>query len=431
MRVRRLWRLLIGAIVHNWPLKLGAIVLASLLYVGFVAAQGTNTFPGPIPVLPINLPAGATVTNQLRPIEEVRYVAPADLGHLTADDFHATVDLSNVPATGAPTNVPVSVSAVDPRVQILDVLPRTIEVVLDTKVSQSVPVNVIRGPAPPGVEVGTTTFTPQQVTVIGPSASVNKVVSVTVNVAFDPSGLDYDQEVPGTPVDASGAQVTGVELSPRTVHVVIPLYKNKQSRSVPVHPILSGEPAPGFQISTIDVEPLSVTLEGDADQLAQLTAADTAPVPIYGATRDISQNVAFALPTGITAVGSGTVRVTVHLVAVTETRTFTAGLRLDGGNPTLQYSLSVDSVLMTVYGSTADLDRLSSAPITVGLDVSGLAPGKHELNVIPSLPSGVTLVAINPSMVTVTITASPTASPAAPLKSDPPSPAAPTTSPSP
>jgi YbbR domain-containing protein len=431
MRVRRLWRLLIGAIVHNWPLKLGAIVLASLLYVGFVAAQGSNTLPGPIPVFAINPPDGAIVTTQPRPLEEIRYVAPADLGHLTADDFHATVDLTNVPPTGAPTSVPVSVTAVDPRVQILDVSPRTVEVVLDTKVSAPVSVNVVRGPAPPGVEVGTTTYTPQQVTVSGPSTDVNRVVSVRVDVVFDPSGFDYDQEVAGTPVDASGEQVTGVELSPRTVHVVIPLYKNKQSRSVPVNPILSGEPAPGFRVAAIDVEPLSVTLEGDADQLAQLTAADTAPVPIYGATRDISQNVAFALPTGITAVGSGTVRVTVHLEPVTETRTFTAGLRIDGGNPALQYSLSVDSVLLTVYGSTADLDRLSSTAITVGLDVSGLTPGKHELNVIPSLPSGVSVVAINPSTVTVTITAPPSASPAAQLKSELPSPVAPAPSSSP
>jgi YbbR domain-containing protein len=422
VRIRRVWRLFTGAIVHNWPLKLGAIVLASLLYVGFVAAQGSNTFPGPIPVVAINPPAGTIVTNQLRPIDEVRYVAPADLGHLTADDFHATVDLSNVPPSGVPTSVPVSVTAVDPRVQILDIRPRTIEVVLDTKVSAQVSVNVVRGPVPPGVEVGTTTYTPQQVTVSGPSAAVNEVVSVRVDVAFDPSGFDYDQEVAGTPVDASGAQVTGVELSPRTVHVTIPLYKNKQSRSVPVNPILTGEPAPGFRVSGIDVEPLSVTLEGDADQLAQLTGADTAPVPIYGATRDLSQNVTFALPIGITPVGSGTVRVTVHVEAVTETRTFTAGLRLDGGNPSLQYSLSVDSVLLTVYGSTADLDRLSSTAITVGLDVSGLTPGKHELNVIPSLPSGVSVVAISPSTVTVTISAPPSPSPAGALRSDPPSP---------
>jgi YbbR domain-containing protein len=405
MTAGRLVRRALGAIVHNWPLKVAALVLATLLYVGLVATQGSNTYPGPIPVLADHVPTGTIVTNQLRPLDEVRYIAPADLGRLTANDFHATVDLSNLQPTGTAQSVRVSVTPSDPRVTILEVRPRTITVVLDQQVSIQVPVDVVPGATPPGVDVGTTTYTPQQVTVIGPSTAVKRVVSVRVDVALDPGGLDYDQDVQGTPVDASGAQVTGVELSPRTVHVTIPLYTNKQSRSVPVNPVLSGEPAPGFRVAGVDVLPLAVTLEGDADQLAKLSSADTAPVAIYGATRNVTQSVAFALPTGVTALGATSVQVTVRVEAVTDTRTLTAGLRLDGSDPALTYDVSVQSVLLTVYGSTADLDRLGSAAITVGLDVSGMGPGRHQVTVVPSLPSGVTLVTIVPPAVTVTITA--------------------------
>jgi len=405
MSARRIARRLLGAIVHNWPLKLAAIVLASLLYVGLVATQDSSTFPGPIPVTWVNKPDATIVTNQLKTVDEVRYIAPADLGRLTADDFKATVDLSNVPATGTATSVRVSVVAVDPRVTILDVRPRSIPVVLDKEVSLTVPVTVVKGASPPGVDVGDTSYTPQQVTVTGPSTAVKKVVSVRVDVALDPGGINYDQEVQGTPVDANGAQVIGVELAPRTVHVTIPLYKNKQSRSVPVNPVLTGQPAPGFRVAGVDVTPLTVTLEGEANALATLTAADTAPVPIYGATRNVTQDVAFSLPTGVTPLGAATVKVTVRIEAVTDTRTFTAGLRLDGGDPTLTYDVSVQSVLLTVFGSTADLDRLGSTAITVGLDVSGMGPGIHQVTVVPSLPSGVTVVTINPAAVTITITA--------------------------
>ena len=45
-------------IVHNWPLKVAAIVLATLLYAGLVASQDSNTYPGPITVTPVNQPAG-------------------------------------------------------------------------------------------------------------------------------------------------------------------------------------------------------------------------------------------------------------------------------------------------------------------------------------------------------------------------------------
>lgn len=422
MSARRAVRLLVGAIVHNWPLKVAAVVLATLLYVGLVASQDSVTYPGPIPVTPVHQPAGTVITNQLRTVDEVRYIAPADLGRLTADDFRATVDLSNLQPTGTPVSVPVLVEAIDPRVTVLEVRPRAIQVVLDAEVSMTVPVNVEYGTVPPGVEVGETTYTPQQVEVLGPSTAVKKVVSVRVDVTLDPNGLDYDQEVQGTPVDASGAAVTGVEVQPRTVHVTIPLYKNKQSRSVPVNPVLTGTPAPGFRVAGVDVTPLTVTLEGDADQLSKLATADTAPIPVSGASRTITQTVPFALPTGVTPLGTTNVEVTVHIEPVTETRTFAAGLRLDGTDPSLQYALSVQSVLLTVFGSSADLDRLGSSPITVGIDVSGLPPGQHQLVVVPSLPSGVSVVTIDPSTVTVTVTGSSTPTPSGPTPGSSPQP---------
>ena len=48
LRVRRA----VGVVVHNWPLKLAAIALATLLYAGLVASQDSSTFPGPSPSPP-------------------------------------------------------------------------------------------------------------------------------------------------------------------------------------------------------------------------------------------------------------------------------------------------------------------------------------------------------------------------------------------
>jgi YbbR domain-containing protein len=410
MNARRLARRVIGVFVHNWPLKVAAIVLATLLYVGLVATQASATFPGPIAVKPVNPPAGTVITNPLRPVDEVRYLAPADLGRLTADDFIATVDLSNLQPTGGPSSVPVSVIAKDPRVTILDFRPRTIQVTLDQEITAQVPVTVSRGPAPAGTAAGQTVFSPQQVTVRGASTDVRRVVGVQVDVQLD-SAIDFDREVQGTAVDASGAAVTGVVLVPRTIHVTIPLITNQQSRTVPVNAVFSGTPAPGFRVSSIQVSPITVTLQGDADQLVSLSTADTAPISVEGATRDIVQKVALALPAGVTPVESGTVSVTAHIEAITETRTYQAGLRLDGGDPNYEYAVSVQTVLLTVFGSSADLDRLGSAPITVSIDVSGLAPGKHQLTVVPTLPSAVTVVNISPATVTVTVVAPPSAPP--------------------
>jgi YbbR domain-containing protein len=420
MNIRRAARRGFGFVFHDWPLKLGAVALAALLYVGLVATQDSTVYPGSIPVLALHVPSLTVVTNQLRQVDQIRYIAPADLGRLTADDFRATVDLTNVPATGSATSVRVNVEASDPRVTILDFRPRTIQVVLDQSITATVPVTVVRSAAPAGVDVGDTVYTPQQVQVLGPSTAVKRVVAVVVNVTLDPGGLDFDREVDGTPEDASGAPVTGVELLPRTIHVTIPLFTNKQSRSVPVNAVLTGTPAPGFKVSGIDVSPLVVSVEGDADQLAKLIEADTAPVAVFGATRDVTGIVTLALPSGIVPLGATTVTVTVHVTAVTETRTFIGGFRLDGQDPALIYAIPSGSVILTLFGSTADLDRIASAPIVVSIDVAGLSPGTHKVTVVPSLPSGVTVVTIAPASVTVTVTTP--ATPTPPTTASPPPP---------
>jgi YbbR domain-containing protein len=137
-------------------------------------------------------------------------------------------------------------------------------------------------------------------------------------------------------------------------------------------------------------------------------------VALFGATSDVTQTVSLALPTGVVPAGVTSVKVTVTVEPVTETRTYTAGLRLDGREPGYDYQLSVDRVLMTLYGSVAELDQLSSVPLVVGVNVAGLGAGSHELTVVPSLPTGVTVAAQSPQTVTVLITPLVSPSPATP-----------------
>jgi len=88
---------------------------------------------------------------------------------------------------------------------------------------------------------------------------------------------------------------------------------------------------------------------------------------------------------------------------VTATRTFSAGLRLVGTRSDLTYALGADRVLVTIGGSTADLDRLAGATLAMDLDVTGLKPGVHEVPVTANLPAGTTLVSVTPDTVAVTI----------------------------
>lgn len=390
-------------LVHNWPLKLAATGLAVLLYAGVLLSQNTQSYSDAIPVEVVGQPPGTVLLSPIPSVTLVRYFAPPDVNPVTGT-FIASVNLSGVDPRAGSSSVAVTVRSVDPRINVLGSEPAFVSIRLERLKSKTVPVRVSLGPLASGLDLGKTTFEPTTVTVSGPESAVAEVAAVRADVVIDPGGLDFDADVPLIPVDGIGIAVRPIEVSPATARVTIPVFTDRQSRSLPVTPVLTGTPAAGFEIAAVAVDPAVVTVEGDADQLAQLTQLDTQAVSVAGASSDVSATVALDAPTGVVPLGTGTVRVTVTLRPVTATRTFSAGLRLIGARPGLTYTLSTDRVLLTIGGSTADLDRLSGATIVADLGVSELtAGGTADVPVTVALPTGLTLVTSNPPSVTVEV----------------------------
>lgn len=400
----------LGIIVHNWPLKLAAIGLATLLYGGLVLSQSTATLTGVVPVEVRDQPPDTFLLTTIRPVTEIRYFAPSGARPIESD-FEAWVDLSDVSPGGGPTSVPVQLRAIDQRVRVVGFEPQNVTVNLDKVDRRTVPVQVDRGEAPANVEVGTPSVEPSEVDVVGPASVISSVVAARANVIIQPSGIDVDQDVELVPIDSVGDAVPQVKLDPATAHVKIPVFSDRQSKSLPVSPQLTGTPAAGFEITTVTVDPAVITVEGDADQLEPLQSIDTEAIPVTGFSETQSVEAPLALPTGIVALGSEQVRVTVGIRAVTATRSFEVGVRLIGAQPQFDYKVGVDRVLVTVGGSPADLDRLVGSTLAVDLDVSALGAGTTDVPVSAALPAGVTLVTASPDQVAVTVTPRPTPAP--------------------
>jgi YbbR domain-containing protein len=391
-------------VVHNWPLKLGAIALASLLYAGLVLSQTTHTLTVNVPVRTVNQAADIISLSDLGAISEVRYVAPEDLGlRVDSSSFQATVDVAGVDPKGGPVSLTVQVSAIDPRIQVLSFEPQRVIVRLDRVTSRTVPVRAVLGEIPEGLEVGDPVLDASEATVKGPESVVNRVAEVLARVAIDPSGIDFNRSVDLLPVDAAGEPLVPVDVDPVAVEVKVPVFTDRRTKTVPVNAVVTGTPAAGFEVAAISVDPVAVGVEGDANDLAALDRADTQSVSVSGASSDVTATVALALPDGVQSLGPTSVTVTVRLRPVTGSRTFEAGVVLIGARADRTYVLSTTHVLVTIGGSLADLDRLSGSTLTLTIDVTGLDVGAHELVPQANLQTGLTLVAVSPSPLTVTI----------------------------
>lgn len=405
-------RRFVRLIVHNWPLKLAAVGLASLLYGGLVVSQSTKTLTDiVIPIDVVGAPADGFQLITIDPVTEIRYFAPYDTRPLSSD-FTASIDLSGVEPGSGRQQVPVHVTSVDDRITVVGVTPATVTIDLDRLDRRTVDVVVDHGPVPAGLELGEASVTPGRVEVSGPASVIGRVVAARASVVIQQSGIDVDQDIDLVAVDELGDAVGQVDIEPRTAHVTIPVFSDRETRTLPVNAVVTGDPVPGFEIAGVTVDPPVVLVEGDADQLAELVRVDTAQIPMTGVSSDLTVSVGLDLPTGILAVGEDRISVTVTLRPVTATRTFSAGVRLIGAGRGLSYEVDADRILLTVGGSVADLDRLSGTALVVDLDVTGLGPGTEAVLVRLDLPTGATLVSASPSTVTVTITGpSPTPAP--------------------
>jgi YbbR domain-containing protein len=408
-------RRLLATIVHNWPLKIAAVVLAALLYAGVVLSENVQSFAGSVPIQPFRQPANAVIVGNLPSVTNVRYVAPRDVaGRLSQQGFRATIDLSS--ASPTPDNpfvtVRVDLQYADDRVRILDYSPQVISVQLDPLVTKTVPVTVDEGPVPSGLQTGAARLSATSVKVSGPDSVVRRVAAARAHVLIQPSAIDVDQDVPLVAVDQLGNEIGPADLSPDQVHVTISVTGLTATKTVPITPVLSGHPADGYEIVSIDVSPSVVTLSADADTLGVVTDVSTGTIQVGGARADVAATVPLALPDGVDAIDGSDVRVTVRIRAVRGTRTYGIGIRLTGARGDRTYTLSTPQVTATIGGPVPVLDALDASTLVAVADVTGLSVGEHNVKLAFRAPAGTALVAFTPATIVVTV-AAPTPAPTA------------------
>lgn len=404
-------------LIRNWPLKLGALALAAILYTGLVfsGSFSEQTFPG-VPVSTLSQPDDSYLVTQQLGTVDVRYRIAADaVAHVTAESFAVTVDLSGYDMARAPENqaLPLRVRSLVEGVTILSYAPATVSVAIDRLAERQVRVEVDYGAVPPGLEVGTPRLDERQVTASGPASRLARVDHAVARVRIDQSGIDVSAQVELVPVDADGRSVESVEITPSAVHVDIDVSTLETSKTVPVRPVLSGSPAAGFAVGSVTVEPAVVTLLGAPEVLAAITEVTTQPISLAGAERTLLVAGVLVIPDGARLADDAAAppTVSVELRESIQARTFGLAVQCSGQPVGSTCVPQVGQLAVTLRGTLAALDAVDPVTLIALLDVTGLAPGNHQ--VVPELtaPDGLLIVGISPGSVTVVISAPATPTP--------------------
>jgi YbbR domain-containing protein len=188
-----------------------------------------------------------------------------------------------------------------------------------------------------------------------------------------------------------------VQVSPASVSLS---FEESLSKVVGITARIEGEPAPGFVVGGITVEPVNVAVVGPASALNGLTEAITEPVSVAGAFRSVVDEVTIGVADPAVRLRQAEkARVTVSIAAVPDewvVRDIPVHVR--NGHVS---SISPAKVTVRVRGPRdlmdADPERYSAT-----VDLTGFANGRGVLPVRVETPTGIGLLRVDPAEVAVT-----------------------------
>ncbi len=411
----------LSRILGNLFTFLLALTLAVIIWYNAVQAEDPlRTQFLQIPIEVIGRPDNTILLSPNAPQSvQIVFQGPLSLvANLRDQNFSATLDLSQVPF-GEETLVPVRVQADNPRVNLLSQSPEQLLVLLEQTVSRAIPVELdLRGSVAIGYTQGEPLIDPPTIIVSGIATQVEalETARVTVFLSNDretvrrmPQPIFYNRQ-------GRVASVSGLELSTELVEVTIPIRESEGYAEKIINVNLVGEPAPGYRVVGVEVEPPTILLQGRPTLLSNLPWVSTEPIDVTGLTESFRPQVALSLPQGVTLAEIDEIFVQITIEPFRTTSIFNRVPQLQGLGRGLLAELNVETVRVVLFGPLPVLNALIEEEVSVTLDLFGLGPGTYNLEPDVNFPEqrGIELRSVQPAMVTVRITRDVTATTAAP-----------------
>jgi YbbR domain-containing protein len=214
-------------------------------------------------------------------------------------------------------------------------------------------------------------------------------------------------------VDNRGNDLKDLNLrvNPQSVTVQVPITQQTLYKVVGIRPVTQGQPAPGYALAPLEVNPPNTTLVGDAAGLEAVNLVDTAPVDVSSISSTIVRTVALSPPPRTLLLQDGqTVTVTVRVTTLTVTQTVRVLPSVINQSGTVQIAKPLDLVSVTISGPAPALQSLTLNPndFKVVVDAAGKGPGRYSLDVkVQQVPGGLTVQDVSPKQVQVDLLQAP------------------------
>lgn len=318
---------------------------------------------------------------------------------MTGDDFSVTADLSQVDLTqdGERKLIPIEISAKknDKKIEIVK---KTVnmQITLEDLSEQKFVISPeATGTPGDGCAIGDVEVIPNLLQVSGPESIVSQINRVSASINVDGVSGDVSDNVKPTLYDENGDMISS-DLLEMNQNVVTIRAKILGTKSIPIRCQVSGAPADGYEYKGVEYAPEEVLVKGEASLLNSISAINIPEgvVNIEGEKEDkevVVDITPYLGESGVSLVDETTNQILVRvLIEKKETKMFSfpvERIQINGLDPDFELTFSGNSAQISVRASREEMGTLQTGDINAALDVSGLEPGIHTLQLNVVLPS--------------------------------------------
>ncbi len=358
-----------------------------------------------VPVEVAGLPVDADLVT--RPPESVLITIQGPnsaLETIVPGDFAAIIDVSDV-VYGEAT-VPIEIIGGQEQIEIVSRFPESATIRLEQIVTREIPITLqIRGEVARGHRIDDARVEPDSVLITGPAPRVDQLVEGRVVVFADEARENISELRRPNYYDIDGniASVVGLDIEPNEIEVIIPVEELAGFTEKPITVNWVGEPAPGFRLLDVKVEPSSVQVTGAPATLDGLRV-QTEVIDISGLDETIAQQVGLDLPDGVRLVDIQPIVVTLEIEPILSSGVEQRPVEVRALGDGLVATLDPEEVRVFLFGPLPILDSLADDDVRVTVDLLNLITGTHVLEPFVSLSTDeVEVRSTQPALITVVI----------------------------
>ena len=389
--VKWLWSLL----SRNFGLKLVSLLMAILLWNYVVISNTSITRSKEIDGLTGYISGQTTLstyglalledpTDALRDISVVVEVPQANYSRLSASNVQVWLDLTSVRTAGTQE---VALKASSSLGRVDSIYPDSLTLTFETLDSRVVPVNVTVTDDDVGdYWYNVSRINPSTITVSGAASVVRNLASANAKVVGCGNENLYTTAVPYELVDSDGNVISPVMLnrSSSSVSVSLSTYPMKELKvSTEIANVISGQPAEGYVVDSVSIQPETIRVAAESDLLAELEQLLIEPVSVDGASQSFSVRAKVSALSNLKYVSAEQVYVNITIAEESASAWVEdVDVRFSGKGEGLSVTYRYDDLRVYVTGPRSIVEQLVQEGLSASIDLNGLAAGDYELPLV-------------------------------------------------